>query len=348
MNIAILGKFSVEELGSHISDTLTRMGHNVYEVEYGPKLNQDKNNQQNYLMKLKIHSFNFGTNLNQKTRNYVLKHIMKQLLSINNLDLVISTYDWLTFYEVDILKRNTKSKISLWFPDAIVNFGRAYLMTAGYDYIFLKDPYVVRNMKDYYGFNNVYFMPEAFNPEIHKPVQLNKADEEKFQCDISMVGNLHSFRIPILEKLFSENKYNIKLYGGRAPYYIPVSSNLASKYTNQFVGNEVKSKAMQYSKIALNTLHIGEIESANARVFEIAGIGAFQLTAYRKGLEELFVIGKEIETYSSYDELVVKIDFYLKNEDKRKEIARNGRLRAIKDHTYEVRLKKIIGIVTEV
>lgn len=346
MNIAILGKFSVEEMGSHISETLKKMGHNVYEVEYGPKLNQNKNNQQNYIMKLKIHGFNFGVNLNQKTRNHVFKHIMNQLLSISNLDLIICTHDWLTFYEVEKLKRNINSEIALWFPDGVINFGRAYFMTAGYDYLFFKDEYIVKNMKSYYGFNNVYYLPEAFNPEIHKPVQFNKDDEGRFQCDISMVGNLHSHRIPILEKLVCEKKYNIKIYGGKSPFYIPVSEKIDSSYTKQFAGNETKAKAMVYSKIALNTLHMGEVESANVRVFEIAGIGAFQLTAYRKGLEELFVIGKEIETYSSYEELIEKIDFYLKNDKKRIEIAKNGYRRAITDHTYEVRLKKLIDIVT--
>lgn len=346
MNIAILGKFSMEEMGSHISEALKSMGHNIYEIEYGPKLDQDKNNLQNFAVKLKYYSFNFGTNFNQKTRSFALKPILNQLLSMNNLDLIISTYDWLTYYDVEMLKRNTNSKIALWFPDAIINFGRAYLMTAEYDYIFLKDPYLVRNLKDYYGFENIFYMPEAFNPNKHKPVPLDEMDKEKYVCDISMVGNLHSFRVPILEKLVSENKYNIKLYGGRAPYYLPVSKKLASHYTNQFVGNEEKAKALLHSKIALNTIHTAEIESVNVRVFEIAGIGAFQLTAYRKSLDDLFEIGKEIETYSSYSELVEKVDYYLQNEDKRKEIAINGRLRAIKDHTYEIRLNQIIDIVT--
>jgi spore maturation protein CgeB len=346
MNIAVLGKFSVEEMGSHISQTLNNMGHNIYEVEYGPELNQNKNNQQDFLMKLNIHAFNFGANLNRKTRTYMMKQIIRKLTSITDLDVVISTHDWLTSYEIEAIKRNTNSKIILWFPDGIINFGRAYFMTAGYDYIFFKDQYIVKNLRSYYGFENVYYLPEAFNPEKHKPVRYNEDDNKKYKCDISMVGNLHSHRIPILEKLVSEGKYNIKLYGGRAPFYTPISDNLNRCYTNQFVGDEIKSKAMIYSKIALNTLHVGEVESANVRVFEIAGIGAFQLTAYRQGLEELFEIGKEIETYSSYGELVEKIDYYLFNEEKRREISKNGYLRAIKDHTYEARLTKMLEIIS--
>lgn len=346
MNIAILGKFGIEEMGSHIAQTLSIMGHNVYKVEYGPyKLNQNKNNQQNLMTKLKSQSFLYGAKLNQKTRNFVLKNIMNQLLSIVELDLVISTHDFLTFYEIETLKEHTNSKIVLWFPDGIINFGNAYFMTAGYDYLFFKDEYIVKNLKRYYVFDNVYYLPEAFNPIIHKPVQFKKSDQEKYRCDISMVGNLHSHRIPILEKLVSEQKYDIKLYGGESPFYIPVSKKLLKCYASQFAGNEEKAKAMQYSKIALNTLHMGEVESANVRVFEIAGIGAFQLTAYRKGLEHLFDIGKEIETYSSYEELTKKLDFYLENEGQRIEIARNGYLRAIKDHTYEVRLRKLINLI---
>ena len=48
MKIGVLGKFGPEEMGKHISDTLKEMKYEVFDFEFGPYLNQKKNNSKFY------------------------------------------------------------------------------------------------------------------------------------------------------------------------------------------------------------------------------------------------------------------------------------------------------------
>lgn len=343
LKIAIIGKFTAEEMGFHIFQTLQRMGHKVYAIEFGPKIHADKNT----LRMLRIYRrkiFEIAINSSQKVRDFLLKGTLNRIEEIGNLDLIIVTYDYFTFKEVQEIKKISKSKIVLWFPDAVSNFGRAYFMTADYDYLFLKDPFIVRRLRDYYDFKNVFYLPEAFNSELHRVDNFSDKDEQIYGCDVAVVANLHSFRVPILEKLI-QSDYKIKIYGSPPPFYVKVSKKLLSYYANKYLVYEEKAKAWRYARISLNTIHPAEIEGINVRVFEIVGSGGFLLTAYRKALEELFDIGEEIEVFYSYKDMLNKIDYYLKNPIKREEIRRKGQERAIKDHTYEKRLNEMFEII---
>ena len=66
------------------------------------------------------------------------------------------------------------------------------------------------------------------------------------------------------------------------------------------------------------------------------------LTDYSNELNDLFIIGKEIETYQSTEELVDKIDYYLAHDIEREKIARKGYERYLKQYTWEARVKEMM------
>ena len=86
-----------------------------------------------------------------------------------------------------------------------------------------------------------------------------------------------------------------------------------------------------------------KVEQIKARNFEIPAFGGFQLTNYSLSLEEYFEIGNEVSIYTSYEDLVSQIEYFLENESQRKEIMINGYRRAIEEHTYKNRLKDIFN-----
>lgn len=85
------------------------------------------------------------------------------------------------------------------------------------------------------------------------------------------------------------------------------------------------------------------VEMVKGRHFEINACGGFQLSCYVEGLERYYAIGKEIALYTSIEDMIGKIRYYLKHEDECEEIALRAHERTLKDHTANQRLREIIA-----
>ena len=109
----------------------------------------------------------------------------------------------------------------------------------------------------------------------------------------------------------------------------------------------VMNKIFYLSKINLN-ITLSSIETGvPQRILDIMGCGGFVLTNYQQELEDLFVIGEEIETFRSIDELLEKCTYYLTHEKERLRIAMNGYKKVRDSFSYSHQLEKMISIVQE-
>ncbi len=337
MKILVLGKFYTEGFALHIKETLLDMGHQVFCYEVGSLIaNNSKSHFLSIINKMRNVLYEVTDNL-PSIRNKRIKSLFK-LVAMKNPDIILVCYDFLLPSEVVYLKENfPETKIAMWFPDTLVNFGRSYFMNAPYDALFFKDPFIIHAL-----FNvlktPVYYMPECFNPQRHfLPDGIDI--EDKYKCDITTAGTLHSWRVAYYQHL---TKYDVKLWGPHPPLWMPkeLVNNL---HPNHVVYNQDKAKAFLGAKIVLNNLLYGEIWGVNVRTFEAAGIGAFQMVDWRPGLEQLFVDGKEIITYKNLADMHEKIEYYLANPKQRQVIAEAGKIRAFKEHTYRHRLELILA-----
>ena len=59
------------------------------------------------------------------------------------------------------------------------------------------------------------------------------------------------------------------------------------------------------------------------------------------------MIGRDLETYESMEELEEKVRYYLSHDEERVEIAINGYETVAKYHTYEIRLAQMLKKLTE-
>jgi spore maturation protein CgeB len=78
-------------------------------------------------------------------------------------------------------------------------------------------------------------------------------------------------------------------------------------------------------------------EMIKFRQYEINACGGFQISYYAEGLERHYEIGDEIAIFLSLEDLIEKIQYYLKHEDERENIAKRGYVRTLKEHTMEKR-----------
>ena len=80
------------------------------------------------------------------------------------------------------------------------------------------------------------------------------------------------------------------------------------------------------------------------RVYETMGRGGFIIHPYIKGMEEHFEDKKHLVFYkfNDFDDLKVKIDYYLENDEEREAIRLAGHNHVKENHTYTNRWKTII------
>lgn len=93
------------------------------------------------------------------------------------------------------------------------------------------------------------------------------------------------------------------------------------------------------SKVNLNPALHAIKSGINLRALDIIGTGSFLLSSNLPEISEHFVVGEEIEVYSSLEECIEKAEFYIKNDSKREEIARRGFEKAAKEFRYGDRIR---------
>jgi len=340
-NILIIGHFYEEGFATHIYETLTDIGNNVFKFDVGFNINWPI--KKNYFTK-------FDATIQQlieKTKFYENNNLNKILHYVDKkeISLIIVCHDFLTPNQVDEIKKNRNIKIVLWFPDPIGQIHRGMFMNANYDVLFFKDKYICQILKNELNLNAEY-LPECCNPKYHRIVEINEQDILKYGCDITTAGNLPTNRIRLFEQIAQCNNYNIKLWGNKAPHWANVNK-INSFIKNEFVANIEKSKAFRAAKIVINNLRISEVEGTNVRTFEIAACGGFQITTFRQGIYELYN-EDELITYKSFNELIEKIDYYLSNPNERELISKKAFIRTQSEHTYNKRLEQMFEKINNI
>lgn len=247
-----------------------------------------------------------------------------------------------TFVE---LKSLSSRVISWWLDDPILYFHDYPHVRSQLEYVdilFMFDRGRFQELKKL-GTNKVEYLPCAFDPAVYHPKQVSLLDIKRYGCDIGIIASYYHKRGELLNYMYG---LDIAVWG--------------KGWKNKFGGNGFHQKAFRgkslnghqiataynIMKICPNVHHSQTVLGGlNMRTFEIPGAGGFQLTDYIEGMEEHFEIGKEIVVYQSPQHFRELAEYYLKHEDERKAIAKRGYERAVRNHTYEQRLKKIFEVL---
>ena len=280
MNVMVIGNYAADSFGMHISESLKVMGHRVYNFSYEPNTYEAKRSFFKKFKKLNRFLFNIAMRV-QMYRNYHFKKLYRALKK-TNIDLIIATHDYLYPLEVENIKKITSAKICLWYPDPICTMDRALFLGCNYDYLFLKEPFLVdkfRKLTDL----NIFYLPECFNPLAYDNDKKSLIDKDTYfnKSDLVAFGNFHPWRSLLLNRLLD---FSLKFYGVDPPSWL-LKSNLNKFFTGYPIFNQEKKDALLSSPIVINNMHFGEVWGISARIFETAGIGAFQITESNIGLD---------------------------------------------------------------
>ena len=99
----------------------------------------------------------------------------------------------------------------------------------------------------------------------------------------------------------------------------------------------------KHAKINLN-ITLRSIKSGiPLRAFDVLGAGGFLLTNYQADFMDCYVPEEDFIYYESKEDMLSKIDYYLKHEDERIAIAKNGFERTKANHTYKHRIEEMLS-----
>lgn len=165
------------------------------------------------------------------------------------------------------------------------------------------------------------------------------------QYPLSFVGGLsgaHTARVQFLEQVGRARRVDFWGYGFDA---LPRASSLRRSFHGAAWGLPMY-EILQASGITLNQ-HGGVAEDAanNMRLYEATGVGTLLLTDDKKNLAELFEPGREVAVYSSTEECLEMIDYYLARPEERDKIAQAGQARTLREHTYFHRMQELTAIL---
>lgn len=209
------------------------------------------------------------------------------------------------------------------------------------------------NMDEYKtaGAKRVDLLRSWYVAENNFPAELSAEDHKKFDCDVVFIGHHEPDGREHFLKEIVRRGVNFKLFGPGKDW-VNVATQV--KELQQFVPvtplwGQDYNKALCASRIALCFLSKLNRDTYTRRCFEIPASGTFMLSEYTDDLASLYKEGEEIEFFRSKAEMLEKIDYYLKNDEKRKQIALGGLDRVRKDgHDVVSRMNQLVTWIRDI
>ena len=167
--------------------------------------------------------------------------------------------------------------------------------------------------------------------------------KKKYRNEIIFIGTWSPKKGEFIKRLI-ELGVNINVYGLRWDKDLNYES-LKSKIKLKHIHNPKYSKLIQSAKIALCLFSEENLDTITARSIEIPAIGTLLCSKRTKAMKNIFVEDKEAIFFSTPKECAKKINYYLKNQNKAKDIARKGHIKITKilSPSHENLIKKVIS-----
>ena len=188
------------------------------------------------------------------------------------------------------------------------------------------------------GLTNAIYFPFGCNEKIFRKMNVPQ------EYDVSFVGGWHPFREWLISRI-RKSGISVEVLGHHWPKGEIDQEGMVELFNKSRISlNLSNSSSWDVRYLAssprafVNRLRSKKnIEQMKARIFEINGCGAFQLSYYVEGLENCYIIDKEIAVYADPDDLIDKIKFYLAHEELRESIALAAYKRTLDHHTFSQR-----------
>lgn len=325
----------------HISETLSSMGHSV------KIFNTDDFSGSEYCTNTLIKRLD---KLGIKKWRKLYEHRKRQEYIDLNRNFSPDCILWVNIWDredINFIKEYSADKTHfVWLVEGLRGtFPREYLELASKISSF--EPKDVTFIKKELPHKDIRYVPIGFNN--YYDIETSKSKK----YDISFIGYMSNDRKRILNKVSKyaiENNLTVKFCG---PFQIDILHFwkriiLKKKFpylyrlaTDSRISSKDVAQIYADSKICLNLGTKGH-EGINPRTFEIMATGAMEIMNAKEDYLGLVHPGCDIEVFEDEEELLSKIDRYLKDDGLREKIALQGKLNCINKFTLKNSLNAVL------
>lgn len=224
------------------------------------------------------------------------------------------------------------------------NQSRHYLNSISlYDLHVTTKTHNIQELRDL-GARGVYFMDNSFCLDVHRPLSVSPSDRMRLGGLVGFIGTYEEARAQSMLQL-AKAGIEIRILGDGWK-----CGNCLSHPNLHIKGRAVWADeyAMAICATDINLCFLRKVnrDRQTDRSIEIPACGGFMLAERTEEHLRLFEEGKEAEFFSSDEELLDKVRYYMEHEDERKLIARAGMERCLKSgYSNRERLTQLLNYV---
>jgi len=200
-----------------------------------------------------------------------------------------------------------------------------------------------------YGVKRARVLMMYYIPWMHYPCPLGAAEQRDFGSDVVFAGHMEpDLRIECLSRV-ARAGLNCRIFGGRAEWRSALPRDVYQTLQPIFhVRGADYRRALCASKIGVCFFSKWNRDQYTTRSWEIPACGVFLLSERTPAMQEFYREGREAEFFEGPEEFIDKVQFYLRNDTARRQLAAAGYARVVASgNDIYSRMRQWLADVTE-
>lgn len=315
-----------------VVESFRRLGYEVYPLYFSVGID-DWHYIQRLKLKLNISIEGF---LSKEMKKFNMR-VIGEFNKINPEYVYVIQGRWMNEETIDFIRERSYITLYLWdmvslFPEMIPTFSH-------YNKVYSFD----KNDTEFLRKNdvNAEYKASGYDPSVYHKMESRK------KYDISFIGAMYPERVEMLKCLIKKfPDLHWAIYGEYAPLRNPGKwlkwrfSTDRNYFRNKNINKNEVNIVYNESKIVISIVRSNQKDGWSARLPEILGAGAFQITNWYDSVEREF--SGCLCTYKTIDELITKITYFIEHDVEREKIAERGYQKVLKEFSDDVLNQRVI------
>lgn len=340
-----MGRLDIGQTSLQRLEALRDLGHEVVAIENCP---DDRRNQfLFFVFRLRLKLYRLGIDaMTVRDVNGVERALLDHLDEA--FDVLWMDKNWVVGNAAveSFRSKNPRAVIVGYSPDEMtgrIYHSRQFLDTlTQYDIFFTTKSYAVSELQAL-GCRRVEFVANSYDENIHKPYAPSVEDRQAFGGRVGFIGLYEPERANSIRKLGNLG-IPVRVWGHSWHRFKDVPTSV--RLERRPVWSSDYARAISSFEVNLAFLSKQNRDQQTTRSVEIPACGGFMLAERTEEHLALFEEGIEAEYFSSDEELVDKVVFYLAHDGLRRNIALAGRERCLRSgYGNRERLRRMMNVV---